>query len=405
MNNLLTNALKSMNQGGKLSLLVEEQSNTFTISIRDTGCGISEDVLPYIFEPFYHRENKQEHWQKGVGVGLSLVEQLLTLHNADIDVETIVGEGSCFTVSIKKGTEHFEGMKNVVPNESSISQKLSNSSVVSGLPAETTTESLLAEPEHGNKEGEYIILVVEDSAEMRRYIRFELSSEYCLIEATNGQEGIELAQQIVPDLVLSDVMMPVMDGLQLCSELKSNHLTSHIPVLLLTAKSSQSNRLEGLEKGADDYLTKPFDKNELNARIKSLIQSRIALKAAYQRHINDTIDNHVVLPEIEVNLLDTLKKHIVEHISDPNITISDLSQSVYMSERTLNRKLKALTDETPNQLIISMRLNQAVKSLLSSDRTIAEISHELGFTSTSYFSRKFKQRFSQTPKEYREGAR
>ena len=268
----------------------------------------------------------------------------------------------------------------------------------------TVVEPLVANEKEGKSHnGGYLILVVEDNADMRRYIRFELGEEYCLAEAKNGQEGVELAQQIVPDLVLSDVMMPTMDGLQLCSELKSNYLTSHIPILLLTAKSSQSSKLQGLEKGADDYLTKPFDKNELNTRIKSLIQSRIALKEAYQRHINDDIDHHVAaLPEIEVNLLDTLKSYIKEHIAEPSIAIGDLARSANMSERTLNRKLKALTDETPNQLIVSMRLTQAAKLLLSSDQTIAEISYGFGFTNTSYFSRKFKQRFSLTPKEYRE---
>ncbi len=400
VHNLLSNALKSMSQGGLLTVAIKDLQQHWQLNISDTGCGITERVLPYIFEPFFYRDNHHHAWSRGTGVGLSLVKQLLGLHQASIDVSSTVGEGSCFTVLIKKGHQHFTEdivSKAIFKDNTLLTlNKDSNELAVQAAtnrPEQKTTKTVLPER---------LILVVEDNAEMRRYIRFQLGAEYRLVEAVDGQEGLELAEQLLPDLVLSDVMMPIMSGLDLCAHLKSNIRTSHIPVLLLTAKSSQAHKLEGLKQGADEYLVKPFDVQELQLRINNLIQSRIDLKRAYSGHWKQNLIEDIPLPKTETKFLDTLQEYITQHISEAVIPVQDLSSLVNMSERTLSRKLKALTGETPNQLLQSVRLSYAAKLLVSGDLSITEISYAAGFSGASYFTRKFKEAFSQTPKKYRE---
>ena len=287
-----------------------------------------------------------------------------------------------------------------------------------------------------DKSPECLILVVQGNADMRAHIRFLLGKEYRLTEAVDDDKRVELARQLMPDLTISDTIIPKVNGMNLCRELKKHPIASHIPILLLTAKSGHENRLKGLECGAGEYLYKPFNTTELQSRIKNLIHYRRALKAAYFHHwkkskpnqvvaksrlpkrkksvpkaqpskrlLQSTIDGVVshekLLPNNETDFLDRLQQCIVERITESDIYISDLAKAVCMTERTLNRKLKALMGVSPKRLLLLVRLNYAAKLLVSNHDTITQISYASGFSDASYFGRKFKIHFYQTPKQYR----
>lgn len=437
--NLFSNAFKSMPDGGELLVELSEvrcdKGARWKLLVSDTGCGIDEDIQACIFEPFFYREHKHSGWPRGTGVGLSLVKQLLHLHHADISFVSEVGNGSQFTVSFLQGSEHFSGLNNPKEYKSNASARLPFTS--QGTMAATIGNAV------GEVAGatEALVLVVEDNADMRAYIRVHLGAQYRLIEASDGVEGVELARQLLPDLILSDVMMPNMDGLILCHNIKQHTSTSHIPVLLLTAKSTVTQRLEGLAQGADDYIVKPFNTTELQLRIQNTLQGRSKINAFYSHYwqqqwvcgglekgsseppfesvLTETFsealtaradDYHLKKSHLmargtksEMHFLDQLHQHMIEDLAEPNLSIAGLADKVCMSERTLHRKVKALTGQSPKQLLLAARLYYASQLLRSSDSSITEIAHACGFSDASYFIRQFKSKNNQTPKEYRRG--
>lgn len=413
--NLVSNALKSItdDQGGHVYIALDrqEKSEALLLTISDTGCGIPEDAVPKIFEMFYSHQMNNTRWPQGTGVGLSLVKQLLVLHDADISVSSIENEGTSFKLDLKQGYAHFAD--DIVIEQQSGSMQEANASdgashfdfkqeeadLVSSmsdsvLPMETSsgleTPALLKQ-----------VLLAEDNADMRRYIRKHLP-DYRLVEAADGEEALDLAKQIMPDLVLSDVMMPKMNGYDLCKSLKSDALTSHIPVVLLTAKSDQSEKLEGLSLGADDYLSKPFDTNELRLRIKNLLASRDNLRAFYQVNGLEKVIKHPELPKRETIFLENLQNYVRENIDNVDIKISDMAAVVFMSERSLSRKVKTLTGATPKQMLMTIRLEHAAQLLINSEFNITQLSYETGFSDPSHFTRSFKKHYEMTPTEYRE---
>ena len=235
---------------------------------------------------------------------------------------------------------------------------------------------------------------------MRAYIRLQLDADYRIIEASDGEEGLELARQTIPDLIISDVMMPKLDGYQLCREIKSEQVTSHIPVLLLTAKSSQSSKLEGLNIGADDYLSKPFDSEELRVRIENLIRTRRLLIADYQQFDEGGELSLAALPEKEQEFLNKLRSYVEERIDNPKIYIGDLSEQMHMSVRSMQRKIRSLTGAGPQQFILSIRLEHAAFLIREQAYSPTEACYASGFSGGSYFSRKFKERYQLSPSEY-----
>ena len=412
--NLISNALKSItdNQGGHVYIELDrdKQNQALLLIIRDTGCGIPEDAVSKIFEMFYSHQMDNKRWPQGTGVGLSLVKQLLVLHDADITVDSIEGEGTSFTLNLKQGHAHFaddiiiqrhSGAKQENPHESDTS-KLDLASQGFDLTALTDEKALLTEFGNIQSRSNKLILLAEDNADMRRYIRKHLSPECRLIEAADGEEALDLTKQSMPDLVLSDVMMPKMNGYDLCRNLKSDPQTSHIPVVLLTAKSDQSEKLEGLLLGADDYLSKPFDTNELKIRVNNLLTSRDTIKAFYQANGLEKVINHPELPKRETVFLEKLQNYVRENINNIDIKISDMAAAVFMSERSLSRKVKMLTGNTPKKMLLTIRLEQAAKLLTTSDQNITSLCYEIGFSDASHFARTFKAHYEMTPKEYRE---
>jgi len=408
--NLISNALKSITgkEGGQVDISLHRfADDLIELKVRDTGCGIPADSLAKIFEMFYSHQMDNPAWPQGTGVGLSLVKQLLIQHGADILVESTEGAGSRFTLIFKRGFAHFP--EGVEVSQSFDSQEATPSAAVTEIVTASDmldeSEAIDTQPTEALKPPNtalaHQVLLAEDNPDMRRYIRKHLA-EFRLIEAVDGAEALDLAQQSMPDLILSDVMMPKMNGYDLCKQLKSDEETSHIPVILLTAKSDQSEKLEGLSLGADDYLSKPFDVAELKLRMNNLIASRETIRSFYKANGLEKVIKHPELPKRETIFLEKIQTYVLENIENADLKVSDIAATVFMSERSLSRKVKMLTGDTPKKMLQTIRLEQAAQRLISSDLNITTLCYDIGFSDASHFARTFKSHYSMTPTEYRE---
>ena len=424
MNNLLVNAVKFTPPEGHitLSVSVERQgqqnqqdppenwdsssaSDFVKISVRDTGIGISREQLDHIFDRFFQANSVKEKGYEGTGIGLALTREIVTLHHGKIDVHSREGEGTEFVIQLPLGKEHFK------PDEiSDLSQTASpppEPEFFYTIPeeeeeepdSETATDTPI-ETENGNDAPEKsVILVVEDHVDVRKYIKNSLEPLYTVVEAKDGKEGITRAKKLIPDLIVSDIMMPLVDGYKLCRGLKKDIATSHIPIILLTAKASEDSIIEGLETGADDYVTKPFNTKILLTRIQNLIDLRRQLQLKIQRH-------KMLLPaEISVSYLDDQFlgefQHIIEeNLDDPEFTIDILCEKLDMARSTLFKKIKALTGETPNQFILSYRLGRAAQFLKDKSRNVTDVAFDVGFSAPAYFAKCFKDKFHQSPSTF-----
>jgi signal transduction histidine kinase/DNA-binding response OmpR family regulator len=398
LSNLLSNALKFTPEKGSITVDVRRTSGhdpalaeCLEILVKDNGSGIAQAEQEHIFDRYFQVENNEGRKQDGYGVGLALTKELVELHRGTIRAYS---DG-------KTGTEIY------------IQLPLNLDLVMKECIAETAVMALdspLAgrRPDGGEEfrddagrtesaGHESTVLLIEDNADVRRYVRDTLASVYEIIEAANGEEGIALAKDKIPDLILCDVLMPEINGYQVCASLKDDERTSHIPIILVTAKADMESRIEGLETGADDYLMKPFVAKELTARIRNLIESRRKLREHF---------HHLVLKpgEVAVNSLDEqfLKRMVCileGHMADDKFTTEDLSEEMGMSRSHLHRKLKSLVGQGPNQFIRSFRLNRAHEMLRRNSGTAAEIAYAVGFGSPSYFTKCFHEKFGYTPSE------
>ncbi len=407
LSNLLANALKFTPVGGKISLAarlkrahpVTDQGDSLEISVSDTGPGIPREQLAHIFDRFYQADSTYEHHQKGSGIGLALVKELVELHHGTIDVHNRQGEqsGCEFIIHLPLGDDHLLPDEIVDVAFAPVFGKTPREIPGLSIEEEGGDEVMGAgEPGGGEKD---IILVVEDSADMRNFIKEALKPLYTVVEAEAGSEGIEKARQIIPDLIVSDIMMPGIDGCELCKTLKQDVRTSHIPVILLTAKAAEESVLQGLQLGADDYITKPFNTRILLARIKNLIDLR--------RHLQEKVQRQMMLQpaEIAVSSMDQefmkeLQRAIEKKMADPEFGIDKLAKALYLSRATLNRKVQALTGESPNQFIQSYRLQRAAHLLKAKFGNVTEVAFEVGFSSSAYFTRCFKEKFQQLPSSF-----
>jgi signal transduction histidine kinase/ligand-binding sensor domain-containing protein/DNA-binding response OmpR family regulator len=403
--NIIANAIKYTPAGGRITLCAALRTaktrgfpdGHLEIKISDTGTGIPEKQLPYIFDPFFQANEYFSHERKheGTGIGLALVKDLVSLHHGDIHVTSRQGKGAEFILRLPLGKAHLE--PGDIKAESPLAYTFESRST---LPEEYETPSGRREQEEDHKENDTdeqdIILVVEDNLDVRKYIHIALEEEYTVIEAADGEAGIQIAGQVIPDLIISDVMMPRKDGYQLCNVLKKDVKTSHIPIILLTAKASQESVIEGLETGADDYIIKPFNINILLARIRNLI--------ALRRRLQEKIQREMMLQptEIEVSSIDRefmkeLKETTEKNLSDMEFGVDGLAKLLYMSRTTLNRKIKALTGESTNQFIQSYRLKRAVQLLKENFGNVTEVAFAVGFSSSNYFTRCFKEKYHRLP--------
>lgn len=390
--NLLSNAFKFTPDGGKVSVFIKSKAREVEVQVLDTGIGIDAEQLPHIFDRFYRVENDFNISVEGSGIGLSLSKELLELHEGSISVQSIPEQGSSFTVTLKKGREHFpdeflfDNVENISASASSVTL-LESSNLQAG--------AIELEPQFINSDRPTILLV-EDNVDVREYLREQLIEQFNVLEAGDGQIGFQVALEHVPDLVVSDVMMPNMNGFELCKKLKEDVRTSHIPIILLTAKVEQDDKLEGLELGADDYLTKPFHARELNVRIRKLIELRIQLRKAMLESPLLSFKSLEGSP-VEKAFLEEVGRCVDEHLSDPGFGIDVFAQKLAMSKPSLNRKLKSITGLTPNKFIQHKRLQKALLLIESGEMSVSEVAFETGFGSTSYFVKCFRDHFGKTP--------
>ncbi len=399
--NLLSNAFKNTQATDHITVqLTLADTECIKISITDTGRGISPTLLPHIFDRFVQGEHQQAHWQASTGIGLALVQQLLDANGGSISVTSAPDEGSCFTLTLpcKYNDTNVDDKSAVTLSRLFIDDEITTSQVSA---ANTALDINSNKP---------ILLVIDDNQAMRAYIRFHLADDYQVLESSNGESGLDLAQQCIPDLVVSDIMMPKMDGYELCQKLKEDPNTCHIPILLLSAKSTQQDKLDGLATHTDDYLTKPFDRHELRARINNLIIQRAQLRDYYSRFFAQARTQTNIPPAsangaglgLNESFLEKLHKYISEDIDKIELPIATLADKMHTSERQLQRKLKALTGQTPSQLIVDLRLQKATELLKQTELSVTQIGSMVGFNSSSYFAKKFKIAYQQSPREYRE---
>ncbi|MEM1127006.1 MAG: tetratricopeptide repeat protein [Bacteroidota bacterium] len=398
--NLLSNAFKFTPAGGKVSLtLARLDGGTAQIVVADTGPGIAEEHLPHLFDRFYQVERAATRSHEGSGIGLALVKEVVELHGGTVQVESTVGFGTRFLIDLP-----------LLPDPSGDAMPVDVFEPSPSAYEDRVLPPVDALPVLPERNGEPIdapadaamVLVIEDNADMRAYIRAHLEDAFVVAEADNGRSGVERALDLVPDLVLSDVMMPEMDGFAVCQTLKMDTRTSHIPVVLLTAKADVAHRIAGYEQGADGYLAKPFNAEELVVRVRTLIAERQRLRARFAglRAEAQAAEAAPVWPPREAAFLEAMTEAMQDQLADAGFGVDQLADALSMSRRQLDRKVQALLGETPAALLRHERL-AAAAALLDEDRlSVKEISHAVGFRSLSSFSKAFRKAYGVAPSAY-----
>ena len=384
--NLLSNALKYTSEGGEITLTAKEENGRVMISVADNGCGISSDELPYIFDRFYQAKNAG----RGTGIGLAIVKAFTELHHGEVSATSVEGKGSTFTIRIpvrQKGEVTNQPTEKI--------EQLVEPSSAQEVPNQARHIDELIQPYQTDKPE---VLIIDDNIDIRTYLRSVLSEKYNVSEAADGKVGLELARKIVPDIVLSDIMMPVMDGLAFCQQLKTDKAISHIPVILLTARSLDEQRAEGYEHGADAYLSKPFSLRLLLSRIDNLIESRKKLNQTWSKGVeDDEIGN--ISNEIDKSFLKQLRKIIQENLANSDLSVEQIGDEIGLSRVQLYRKVKALTGYSPVEIVRKARLTRARHLLQTTERTVSEVAYAVGFSTPSYFSKCYKDEFGENPKK------
>ena len=394
--NLLSNALKFTAENGKIvmhaSLMEGGDDKALQIKVSDTGIGISQEKLPHIFDRFYQVDDSQTRHHEGSGIGLSLTKEIVKLMDGQISVESMKEEGTVFTVLLPVKTTAAIQTK---PKDYHLPKTLASSD----------KELLSNEIKVLAFDDKPSVLIVEDNKDVSNYLKQILENTYQITEVINGEVGISTAIETIPDLIISDVMMPIKDGYQLTETLKKDRRTSHIPIILLTAKATQGDKVEGLKQGADAYLHKPFDKEELLIRVQRLLENRLALRKHYTaKYSSDPTEKQSQLPkheEREEQFLDQLNEIILKDIKNSRLNLDCLSKKLGISQSQLYRKLKALTGDTPNTFIRNIRLHKSLLLLQETELNISEIGYEVGFTNPSYFSKSFNKKYGKSPLYYR----
>ncbi len=392
--NILSNAFKFTPTGGEIAIRVTHDDRDVRIAVSDSGEGIAEDKIPHIFERFYQTPSTVNDRNTGTGIGLDLTRSLVELHHGTIQVHNLPeGKGCKFVVTIPLGSAHLKPEEMVLEK-----QDVSHAVSLMGE-QEVVGESPVEElPKIGRKQH---ILIVEDDAEIRDYLTSELSPDYDISTAENGRLGLAEVLKTVPDLIISDIMMPEMDGNELCSKVKSNPATSHVPVVLLTAKSRDEDQLEGLEMGADVYVMKPFNMDILRRTIINLIHTHQMLRLKYGR--NDILEeqvDEVKMKSPDDQLLERIMKVINKNISNSDLSVDKIAEEVGISRVHLHRKMKELTGQTPHDFIRNIRLKQAANLLATQNMNITEVIYACGFNNAASFSTIFKKFYGMSPREY-----
>ena len=387
ISNLVSNAIKFTPEYGKILVIsgkkIIDGKEYIEIKIRDNGKGISEENQKHIFDRFYQVDSGESEFKEGTGIGLALVYELVKLFKGNIEVKSALNKGTTFSIilPIKHNAKQMDFPK-ILSGIDEESNKFSNTDTTINL---------------NKNEEKPLILIIEDNKDVIYYLKNILQNNYNIKVAYNGQQGIDKATNAIPDLIISDVMMPEKNGFEVCQTLKTEQITSHIPIILLTAKATAQDRLEGFSKGADAYLNKPFNQKELEIRIKKLLENRRKL----QEYYNNQNKPHPKTNIQETQFLEKLYKIIDKNIHDEMFDVNHLSRAMNMSRSQLNRKLKALINTSPALLIRKIRLKKAYRLITETDIPISDIAFDLGFSSSSYFSYSFSEKYGISPSELR----
>lgn len=392
--NLLSNAFKFTKDAGKITLKVNytEDFSGVEIIVEDSGIGISAEKINQIFDRFYQIDGSHQRNYEGSGIGLALVKEMVQLHKGTVRVSSKETIGTSFTIILPTDKETWK--KEFLHGASEEYQNTDLSAFYASSESKNIVETSKVSDE------EKILLIIEDNSDLRQYIRSVFEQDYQIIEAIDGQEGIEKALELIPDIVVSDLMMPRLDGLGFCKILKSDEKTSHIPVVMLTAKANVESRIEGFELGADDYLTKPFNKEELQVRVRNLVNQREILRQKYNRQVVDLKPTEVILPSIDEKFINKAKEVVEKYISKSEFNVEQFAEEMNLSSVVLRRKIKAVTNQSATQFVRKYRLQKAANLLQNSADTVSNIAYQVGFESLSYFTRAFQEEFGKSPSEY-----
>ncbi len=390
--NLFSNALKFTSTGGSIKLTISETDTQVQLELVDEGIGISKKHLSKIFNRFYQASAANSINGAGFGLGLTISNEIIKLHQGEITVKSKKGAGSTFTIVLKKGNSFYQESEigESETNDELIENYFSPNQPLGGLVTKDSSSAVTKEQ---------TLLVVEDNVDICNYIAELFSDEYMILKASNGEEGLAIALEKSPDLIISDVMMPIMDGIELTHQLKSNINTSHIPIILLTARASFMHKMEGFETGADDYVTKPFNESLLRARIKNILKNRSLLHEKF--HSEDTTDiGDFVKNKSDQEFLENLGLFIEKNIDSDNLSAVFVAQEIGMSHSVLYKKLKIITGLSLVEYMRDYRLKKAKQLLLSKQFTINEVCFQVGYSDRKYFSKLFKERFGNPPTFY-----
>jgi len=406
--NIISNAFKFTPDNGSINVFVNESETenpliidgnkvpSFSITIKDTGSGIRKKDLNKIFERFYQVNNVNKEYYGSTGIGLEVVKEFIELHKGKIEVTSQVGEGTNFKLIFPLGNALYK--KNEIIDEVFKIEKNKHQFLLDSV-NDTADEYDYSDEKTNNSEAEteklYTVLIVEDNPELRNYLKQELGKSYKVLTAENGKKGYELAVQKLPDLIITDVIMPVMDGLQLCKNIKGDLKTSHIPLLMLSAKAMVKDRLEGIDSGADMYLSKPFELDILKSSLTQLITSRQIMFKKFYSGI--TRQGKEKTTSLDNDFIQKILHFINENISEPELTVELLSSKIFLSRSQLYRKIKTLTGVSVNEFIRNVRLEKAKQLIEQGNSNINEISYKVGFTSPSYFAKCYKIKYGHLP--------
>ena len=435
--NLLSNAFKYTPNGKMITVFIREDEGTVSVGVQDQGIGIAENKRKSLFVRFENLVDKNIFNQASSGIGLSLVKELVEMHKATISVDSRLGEGSCFKVDFLKGKEHYNSSVEFILEDSAA--PLSMERIVDIANSSLQTEAAIvdapdlkvsaAKEEAGESSSKELMLLVEDNQELRSFLRSIFASTYRVVEASDGMEGWSKALKYLPDIIISDVMMPEKDGIEMTRELRADMTTSHIPIILLTAKTTIESKLEGLEYGADDYITKPFSATYLQARVENLLMQRKKLQNFYRdslTHVTvsetpvaqgETLAGHAsaepessvaeepAMPEMSPNdrkFMDKLVDLMEQNMDNGELVVDDLVRELAVSRSVFFKKLKTLTGLAPIEFIKEMRIKRAAQLIETGEFNMTQISYMVGINDPRYFSKCFKAQVGMTPTEYRE---
>lgn len=395
--NLLSNAFKYTPQGKMITLFIHENEKSVAIGVRDQGIGIPESKRTALFVRFENLLDKNPFNQQSSGIGLSFVKELVDLHQATIRVDSKEGEGSCFTVEFLKGKHPYTENAEFV--------------LLDAVEAKSE-EAEVKVPEGKEKRPESkTMLIVEDNVELRSFLRSIFVPEFKVIEAAGGTEGLDKAMKIVPDIILSDIIMPEKDGIMMTQELRANMMTSHIPIVLLTAKADMDSRLKGMELGADDYIIKPFSATYLKARVENLLAQRVKLQQLYCANLMKSADKvwgeeeqppQSALSAYDRKFMEKLTELMEKNMDNGDLIVDDLVKELAVSRSVFFKKLKMLTGLAPIEFIKEMRVKRAAQLIENGDYTMTQIAYMVGINDPRYFSKYFKSYFGMAPTDYKE---